>query len=74
MANAMGLFRYSQAPSWLFGPRTDALAEPPPPLSHRPCGPLCRLKPENCQQYMDIVNGILFLSDLLNLVNFNKYR
>ena len=34
MAKAMGLFRDSQAPSLLYGPRTDVPAKP---LSHRPC-------------------------------------
>ena len=34
MVKAMGPFRDSQAPSWLFGSRTDVPTEP---LSHRPC-------------------------------------
>ena len=36
MAKAMGLFRDSQAPSWLAGPRVDLQAEPP---LHRSCLP-----------------------------------
>ena len=33
MAKALGLFRDSQAPSWVSGPRTNVPAEP---SSHRP--------------------------------------
>jgi hypothetical protein len=35
MAKDMGPFRDSQAPFWLFVPRTDAPAETPTPQSHK---------------------------------------